>query len=235
MPAPVFSPAAAASRAPSAMAARIAPERTPMQAQTMRPSPFTPPLCRAAREQGASLLSTEGFGSEEADKPVARREQTASRQHQAVGETAALYPCLAKRPARDIAHLDPLARRVGRRCKSVDVRRRILRGQTGELIEPAFLNAGGTGIRLVNFSRGGSGALAPSTGERPVRVMVCHWSRRRPLFSVSGKAPCRFAGTGDADATKRARPDGMGKRPSPNRRGVPPDAFTGHWIGASTS
>ena len=157
-----------------------------MQAQTMRPSPFTPPLCRAAREQGASLLSTEGFGSEEADKPVARREQTASRQHQAVGETAALYPCLAKRPARDIAHLDPLARRVGRRCKSVDVRRRILRGQTGELIEPAFLNAGGTGIRLVNFSRGGSGALAPSTGERPVRVMVCHWSRERPVLRRSG-------------------------------------------------
>jgi hypothetical protein len=32
----------------------------------------------------------------------------------------------------------------------------------------------------------GFGDVLGQRGERPVRVMVCHWSRTRPVFSTSG-------------------------------------------------
>jgi hypothetical protein len=40
--------------------------------------------------------------------------------------------------------------------------------------------------RRDGFRSNGSGACSASRGLKPVRVMVCHWSRTRPVFSTNG-------------------------------------------------
>ena len=50
-------------------------------------------------------------------------------------------------------------------------------------------------------------ALRARDGERPVRVIVCHWSRMRPVFSTNGNSSSvRLAGPRGGVATKCALP-----------------------------
>ncbi len=56
-------------------------------------------------------------------------------------------------------------------------------------------------------------------GERPVRVMVCHWSRTRPVLSTNGQScDTTTESRGGAMATKRALRSLVKKPPSANRR-----------------
>ena len=57
-------------------------------------------------------------------------------------------------------------------------------------------------------------------GDSPVRVMVCHWSRTRPVLSTNGHVveTRRRRAAAAAMATKRALPSRVKKRPSANRR-----------------
>ena len=51
----------------------------------------------------------------------------------------------------------------------------------------------------------------------PVRVIVCHWSRTRPVLRRNGNAGCTSAASGSG-ATKRALRSGVKKPPCPNSR-----------------
>ena len=67
----------------------------------------------------------------------------------------------------------------------------------------------------------GSGLWRNRRGVFPVRVMVCHWSRSRPVISTSGQSGLvGLAGGRGGVGTMRARPVGVGKPPRPNRREV---------------
>jgi hypothetical protein len=64
----------------------------------------------------------------------------------------------------------------------------------------------------------------------PVRVMVCHWSRTRPVLSQNGNScDVTARGAGGSGAMKRALRSGVKKLPSANRRAFgEPYAGTGH-------
>ena len=72
----------------------------------------------------------------------------------------------------------------------------------------------------------------------PVRVMVCHWSRMRPVLSRSGKsADVASFSAGGSGAMKRPRWSGVKKPPWAKKRcsaGAVP-ARSGHCTGASAS
>src|SRR5581483_6719919 len=71
-------------------------------------------------------------------------------------------------------------------------------------------------------------------GESPVRVIVCHWSRMRPVLRRKGQASeVEALSRGGATAMKRALPSRVRKPPDANRRAVgDPPARSGHWKGA---
>ena len=65
----------------------------------------------------------------------------------------------------------------------------------------------------------GSGRWPASRGDFAVRVMVCHWSRTRPVLSRSGQSPLgAWTGSRGAVAMKRARPSEWKKPPSAKKR-----------------
>ena len=68
-------------------------------------------------------------------------------------------------------------------------------------------------------STNGSGRCAPSRGLGPMRVMLCHWSRSRPVLRRNGNSALvgsrRMGGSG---ATKRALRSGVKKPPPENNR-----------------
>ena len=69
------------------------------------------------------------------------------------------------------------------------------------------------------ISTNGSETCAARRALRPVRVMVCHWSRTRPVFSTNGQASETAASICPLlMATKRARPLGVANLLSPNSR-----------------
>ncbi len=72
----------------------------------------------------------------------------------------------------------------------------------------------------------GSGVWLISDGARPVRVMVCHWSRTRPVFS-SNPPVAAHGGPGTRVGTNRARPSGVGNPPWANSRPPSLDAPAG--------
>src|SRR5262249_56188608 len=58
-------------------------------------------------------------------------------------------------------------------------------------------------------STDGSGMCAPSRALSPDRVMVCHWSRRRPVFRRNGNSLLvATLGAGGSTALNRAFPSG---------------------------
>ncbi len=76
----------------------------------------------------------------------------------------------------------------------------------------------------------GSTACAARRGTRPVRLMVCHWSRSRPVLSSMGnRSLCSAASPRGVTATKRARPSGVENPPFPNSR--PSSASAGLPVG----
>ena len=65
----------------------------------------------------------------------------------------------------------------------------------------------------------GSGRWPASRGDFAVRVMVCHWSRTRPVLSRIGQSPLgAWTGSRAAVAMKRARPSEWKKPPSAKKR-----------------
>ena len=83
----------------------------------------------------------------------------------------------------------------------------------------------------------GSGRCPARRTDFPVRVIVCHWSRTRPVFSLSGRSASGacMGGRGTV-AIKRARRSPWKKPPSAKKR--PPGATperAGHTKGASLS
>ncbi|EXI73708.1 MAG: hypothetical protein AW07_02394 [Candidatus Accumulibacter sp. SK-11] len=86
-------------------------------------------------------------------------------------------------------------------------------------------------------SSAGSAACANSRPSVPVRLIVCHWSRSRPVVSDTGKRASRASASGrGAGAWKRARPSSVAKRASVYSRSVAaPPAANGHWRGVSSA
>ena len=87
-------------------------------------------------------------------------------------------------------------------------------------------------------STNGSGRCVASRALMPVRVIVCHWSRMRPVLSRNGNASeVASRNAGGSGATKRALRSGVKKPPAAKKRlslgGSP--ARSGHWTGASVS
>ena len=69
------------------------------------------------------------------------------------------------------------------------------------------------------ISTNGSAMCWPSRGLRPVRVMVCHWSRTRPVLSTNGNSFETLArSAGGSGAMKRALRSGVKKPPSAKKR-----------------
>ncbi|CAH0222874.1 hypothetical protein ROS9278_02453 [Roseomonas sp. CECT 9278] len=81
----------------------------------------------------------------------------------------------------------------------------------------------------------GSGAWAISRGSVPVRVMLCHWSRNRPVSRRNGKSgQTSSTGARKGVGTRRAR--GASVPPSAKKRsGALPCAGTGQRVGGSVS
>ena len=76
-------------------------------------------------------------------------------------------------------------------------------------------------------STNGSATCTARRGLMPVRVMVCHWSRTRPVLSTNGQSvEAALASRAGADRQRGApRPDGNAKPPSANSRSVPDDGL----------
>ena len=92
--------------------------------------------------------------------------------------------------------------------------RRSQRARSRSSLSPSFAASSGC------TSTNGSGRCAPSRGLRPVRVMVCHWSRMRPVLSTERKASRerRLRSAGGSGAISRALPFGVKNRPSAKSR-----------------
>ena len=83
----------------------------------------------------------------------------------------------------------------------------------------------------------GSGQWAASRGLAPLRVIVCHWSRTRPVLRRNGYAASTLdLSTGGSGAMNCARRSGVKKPPAAKKRIAPfPAAGTGHCTGSSAS
>ena len=84
----------------------------------------------------------------------------------------------------------------------------------------------------------GSGACAKARAWVPLRLIACHWSRSRPVFSRSGqRASTLSAGGRHGLAMKRARPLAVGNWPSAYSRTSPQAAPSGigHCCGPAVS
>ncbi len=89
-----------------------------------------------------------------------------------------------------------------------------------ELNEAGMPDAPARGVVRMELGKG-SAMCADRRAALPVRVIVCQWSRTRPVFSTQ-HAGWWNKGRGRRHGDKaRARPSGVKKCPSPNRRSAP--------------